>query len=94
METIALYIGYAILCILALAIVAFAVGLGWFAIAESSAIIRSRKWRKRKLSQMKIETAYDCADYLTRWDLPTDRLPSLYAVREYFFSKLNKKKDE
>lgn len=89
METTAPYIGYAILGILALAIAAFAVGLVWFAIYESRGLITSRKWRKRKLSQMKIETAYDCADYLTRWDLPYGT--TLFAAREYFFTELNKK---
>lgn len=92
METTALYIGYAILGVLALAIAAFAVGLVWFAIAEASALILSRKWRKRKLSQLKIETAYNCANYLRRSDLPSDM--SIFEIENYFFDKLNKKKDE
>lgn len=92
METTALYIGYAILGVLALAIAAFAVGLVWFAIAESRALILSRKWRKRKLSQLQIETAYNCANYLRRWDLPSDM--TIFEIENHFYKKLNKKKDE
>lgn len=91
MEIIALYIGYAILGILALVIVAFVVGLVWFAIAEASAVILSRKWRKRRLSQMQIETAYHCANYLRRWNLPAGM--SIFDIENHFFNKLNKKKD-
>lgn len=91
METTALYIGRAILGFLALAIVAFAMGLVWFAIAEASALIRSRKWRKRRLSQLKIETAYYCANYLRRWELPSDM--SILDIENHFYQKLNKKKD-
>lgn len=64
METTALIIGYSILAILALAIVVFAVALIWIGITEARGIINTRKWRKRKLSQMKYETGRDCANYL------------------------------
>lgn len=88
METTALIIGYAILGILSLAIILFALALGWFAITEARGIIYSRKWRKHKLKQLKYEMARDCAAYLCRWDLPSDM--NVYRARDYFTEKLKK----
>ena len=56
METTALYIGYAVLGIVATAIILFAFAMGWFAIHEAWSVIALRKWRKRKLRQLKLET--------------------------------------
>lgn len=89
METTALIIGYSILAILALAIVAFTVGLIWFSITEARGLVYARKWRKRKLSQMKYETARDCANYLLRWHLPKDTTVS--EVSSLFCNKLKDK---
>lgn len=90
METTALIIGYSILAILALAIVVFAVALVWIAIAEARGIINTRKWRKRKLSQMKLETGRDCANYLLRWDLP--KSTTIFEASNYFYNKLRENK--
>lgn len=89
METIALMIGYAILGILALSIILFALAVGWFAITEAKGVVYARKWRKRKLKQMKLETAYDCANYLLRWKLHKDT--TIYEASDYFYNKLRKK---
>lgn len=86
METAALCIGYAILTLMAIIILLFAFALGWFAIHEARSIVFSRKWRKRKLTQMKYETARDCAYYLNRWELPTDM--TIFAACNYFDQKL------
>lgn len=92
METVALIIGYSILGILALEIIVFAVALGWFAVTEARGLIYARKWRKRKMKQMKLETARDFADYLCRWKLPSDM--SIYEISNYFYKKLKDKKVE
>lgn len=89
METTALIIGYSILTLLALAIVAFAVALAWIAIAEARGIVYARKWRKRKLSQMKYETGRDCANYLLQWNLPEDT--TIFEASNYFYNKLREK---
>lgn len=89
METIALMIGYAILGILALSIILFALAVGWFAITEAKGVVYARKWRKRKLKQMKLETAHDCANYLLRWNLHKDT--TIYEASDYFYNKLRKK---
>lgn len=86
METTALYIGYAILAAIAMAILLFAFALGWFAITEARGVISSRKWRKRRLKQMKYETARDCAYYLNRWELPRDT--TIFDACNYFDKKL------
>lgn len=91
METTALIIGYSILAILAVVILAFAVGLVWIAITEARGIIYARKWRKRKLSQMKLETGRDCANYLLRWDLPEGT--TIFEASNYFYNKLREKKN-
>ena len=90
METIALYIGYAVLSVVALAILLFAFALGWFAITEARGLIFSRKWRKRKLNQMKYETARDCAYHLARWEEVKDMTP--YQAMQYFDNKLIEEK--
>lgn len=87
METAALIIGYTILAIVAGAILLFAFSLGWFAFSEARGIILSRKWRKRKLYQMKCETARDCADYLCKWGLPPHM--TVYQAREHFKRELD-----
>lgn len=91
METTALIIGYSILAILALAIVAFAVGLVWYVITEARGLVYARKWRKRKLSQMKLETAKDCANYLLRWNLPEET--TIFEASNYFYNKLRENKN-
>lgn len=87
METIALFIGYAILAIIAAAILLFSLALGWFAIQEAWGVIASRKWRKRKLRQLKVETARDCAYHLARWKEVEDMTP--YQAMQYFDNKLH-----
>lgn len=82
METVALIIGYSILGILGVVIIVFAVALGWFAIMEARGFILARKWRKRKMKQMKLETARDFANYLCRWRLPPEM--SIYEISDYF----------
>lgn len=72
MDIAALCIGYVILAILAILIVLFALALGYYAIQEAGGFIYSRKWRKRKLRQLEIETGRDCAYYLKRWKLPEE----------------------
>lgn len=86
METIALIIGYSIIGILALAIIVFAIALVWFATTEARGIIYAREWRKRKMKQLELETARDCANYLCRWQLPSEM--SIYEIRDYFYKKL------
>lgn len=88
MDTTALIIGYSVLFILALGIIAFGIALGWFAITEARGIVYARKWRKRKMKQMKLETARDFANYLCRWKLPSDM--SIYEIRDYFYKELLK----
>lgn len=90
METTALYIGYAILAIIATGILLFAFALGWFAIHEAWSIIASRKWRKRKLRQLKLETARDCAYHLARWTEVKNMTP--YQAMQYFDNKLREEK--
>ena len=90
METTALYIGYAILAIIATGILLFAFALGWFAIHEAWGIIASRKWRKRKLRQLKLETARDCAYHLARWEEVKDMTP--FQAMQYFDNKLREEK--
>ncbi len=92
METAALCIGYAILTLMAIIILLFAFALGWFAIHEARGIVFSRKWRKRKLTQMKYETARDCAYYLNRWELPTDM--TIFAACNYFDRKVKELKNK
>ena len=87
METVALIIGYTILTIVAGSILLFAFALGWLAIHEARGIISSRKWRKRKLYQLKCETARDCAIYLCRWGLPPHM--TVYQAREHFERELD-----
>lgn len=87
METTALYIGYAILVVVALAIIVFGSALCWFAIHEARAIIYSRKWRKRKLKQLSYETARDCAYYLNRWVLPYN-VRNIHEICNYFDDKI------
>lgn len=89
METAALIIGYSILAILALAIVAFAIALVWFSVTEARGVVYARKWRKRRLSQMKLETGRDCANYLLRWNLPEDT--TIFEASNYFYNKLREK---
>lgn len=90
METTALIIGYSILTILALAIVAFAIALVWFSVIEARGVVYARKWRKRRLSQMKLETGRDCANYLLRWNLPNDT--TIFEASNYFYNTLREKK--
>lgn len=92
METTALIIGYSILVILALAIVVFAFALVWFSVAEARGLVSARKWRKRQLSQMRLETARDCANYLLKWHLPNDT--TIFEASNYFYDKLRAKKNE
>ena len=92
METTALIIGYSILAILVLAIVVFAVGLVWFSVTEARGLVYARKWRKRKLSQMKLETGRDCANYLLRWDLPEGT--TIFEASNYFYNKLREKNND
>lgn len=91
METTALIIGYSILVILALAIVVFAVALVWFSVTEARGLVSARKWRKRKLSQMRLETGRDCANYLLKWHLPNDT--TIFEASNYFYDKLREKKN-
>lgn len=90
METTALIIGYSILAILAVVILAFAVGFVWFSITEARGLVYARKWRKRKLSQMKLETARDCANFLLRWNLPEGT--TIFEASNYFYNKLRENK--
>lgn len=86
----ALYIGYAMLAIISTAILLFAFALGWFAIHEAWDIIASRKWRKRKLRQLRLETARDCAYHLARWEEVRDM--TLFQAMQYFDNKLREEK--
>lgn len=90
METTALIIGYAILAVIAASILLFGLALGWIAIHEARGVISSRKWRKRKLSQVKYETAEDCAAYLCRFGLPPQM--TVYQAREYFRREIKRLK--
>lgn len=89
MDRTALIIGYSILAILAVVIIAFAVALVWFSITEARGLVYARKWRKRMLSQMKLETGRDCANYLLRWNLPQGT--TIFDASNYFYNKLREK---
>lgn len=92
METTALIIGYSILTILALAIVAFAVGLVVFSLGAAHSVVKTRQWHKRKFSQLQLEIGRDCANYLLRWNLPEGT--TIFEASNYFYNKLREKDNE
>lgn len=89
---IAIIAGYIVIFIIIAAIIVAILAAIKTSFIEVTGFIRSRKWRKNLMNKMKLETARDCANYLSKFSIPHHDV-HIQEIREYFNNKILKEKD-